>query len=549
MKSKKYLRTVVSIVAVVLALVLVGCGGGVEFTYRVGGTASEAKVAYTNADGEIEEATVSLPWETTLKVSNEFSFEIAVRNTSDTGTVTCEVLADERELGEADGYTFAKCSGSFTKRGGSFESNFHSEYDAPPTLADEHIKRGIEYVEQGRLDEAIAEFEEAIKINPDDAKAHYNLGLTYDNQGRLDEAIAEYKEAIRLNPDDANAHLNLGVAYADQGQLEEAIAEYQEAIRIHPDYANAHFNLGLAYDEQGRTEEAIAEYQEAIRINPDDADAHLNLGVAYKKQGRFDEAIAEYQEALRINPDYALVHLNLGVAYADQGQLEEAIAEYQEAIRIHPDYANAHFNLGLAYREQGRTEEAIAEFETYLQLRPDASNRAEVEEEIERLKEQAAGAGAEYRNAAGGYSLLYPEGWYYTESGTQVEFAESEEALKVAGEETVGILFNAGPLADFAENVGLPADTSDPVVVWEAIADLIDAEGEGIAVDIASYPAAASNVSSIDDDTPFEGGIAVVLVEERLLYCVAVAPPDQWETFRSTFVDMVVSLSFFEPQE
>jgi len=447
MKSKKYLRTVVSIVAVVLALVLVGCGGGVEFTYRVGGTASEAKVAYTNADGEIEEATVSLPWETTLKVSNEFSFEIAVRNTSDTGTVTCEVLADERELGEADGYTFAKCSGSFTKRGGSFESNFHSEYDAPPTLADEHIKRGIEYVEQGRLDEAIAEFEEAIKINPDDAKAHYNLGLTYDNQGRLDEAIAEYKEAIRLNPDDANAHLNLGVAYADQGQL------------------------------------------------------------------------------------------------------EEAIAEYQEAIRIHPDYANAHFNLGLAYREQGRTEEAIAEFETYLQLRPDASNRAEVEEEIERLKEQAAGAGAEYRNAAGGYSLLYPEGWYYTESGTQVEFAESEEALKVAGEETVGILFNAGPLADFAENVGLPADTSDPVVVWEAIADLIDAEGEGIAVDIASYPAAASNVSSIDDDTPFEGGIAVVLVEERLLYCVAVAPPDQWETFRSTFVDMVVSLSFFEPQE
>jgi hypothetical protein len=157
---------------------------------------------------------------------------------------------------------------------------------------------------------------------------------------------------------------------------------------------------------------------------------------------------------------------------------------------------------------------------------------------------------AEYRNAGGGYSLTYPAGWHYEETSTQVEFAESEEALKVAGEETVGILFNAGPLADFAESVGIPADTSDPVIVWEAMVDLIGAEGKDMETfEIAGYPAAASDISGIDDDTPFEGGIAVVLVEERLLYGVALAPPDQWGDFRSTFVNMVNSLSFFGPEQ
>ena len=64
------------------------------------------------------------------------------------------------------------------------------------------------------------------------------------SQGKLDEAIAAYREAIRLKPDYAEAHSNLGIALAGQGKLDEAIAEYREAIRLKPDYAAAHNNLG-----------------------------------------------------------------------------------------------------------------------------------------------------------------------------------------------------------------------------------------------------------------------------------------------------------------
>ena len=139
--------------------------------------------------------------------------------------------------------------------------------------------------DQGKLEEAIAEFRTAIRLKPDFAEAHYNLGIALAGQGKLEEAIAEYRAAIRLKPDDAEAHNNLGVALDGQGKLEEAIAEYREAIRLKPDFAEAHSNLGDALADQGKLEEAIAEYRTAIRLKPDDAEAHYNLGIALEARG------------------------------------------------------------------------------------------------------------------------------------------------------------------------------------------------------------------------------------------------------------------------
>ena len=95
-----------------------------------------------------------------------------------------------------------------------------------------HKTLGMTYGILGRWQEAVAEFQEAIRLKPDYVDAHYDLGLAYGNLGRWQEAVAEYKEAIRLNPDDAEAHNNLSVAYRNLGHLPEAVAEYKEAIRL-----------------------------------------------------------------------------------------------------------------------------------------------------------------------------------------------------------------------------------------------------------------------------------------------------------------------------
>ena len=159
-------------------------------------------------------------------------------------------------------------------------------------------------------------FRHALEVTENNYLAHNNLGVALDKKGQIDEAIRQYQEAIRLKPDYADAHNNLGVALDKKGQTDEAIRQYQEALRLKPDYAEAHNNLGIALVKKGQIDEAIRQFQEAIRLKPDYADAHNNLGIALDKKGQIDEAIRQFQEALRLKPDYADAHYNLGIALA-----------------------------------------------------------------------------------------------------------------------------------------------------------------------------------------------------------------------------------------
>src|SRR5438132_1730820 len=157
-----------------------------------------------------------------------------------------------------------------------------------------------------------------------DAEAHYNLGNVLRVQGRVDEAIAEYREALRFDSNHAEAHHNLGAAFQDRGKLDEAAAEYHEAARVRPAFAEAHYNLGVVLSLQDKLVDATAEYREALRINPHFAEAHQNLGSALQDQGLLDEAVKEYREAVRINPESLRAHVNRGVALTMQNKLEKA---------------------------------------------------------------------------------------------------------------------------------------------------------------------------------------------------------------------------------
>ena len=216
---------------------------------------------------------------------------------------------------------------------------------------------GLAYRNQGKIDEAMAEWKKTISIVPDYPDAHSNLGLVYLKQGNLEKAIVEYKKVISIIPRYAEAHVNLGIAYGGQGKLEEEIAALKTAIKINPNLAEAHYNLGLVYRKQSKIEKAIVEYKTAIRINPNYLQAHVNLGLIYQKQGKLDEAISEYKTAISITPNDAEAHYNLGVVYNKQGKLDEAISEYKTAIRIEPNLSEAHVNLGLIYQNQGKVNE------------------------------------------------------------------------------------------------------------------------------------------------------------------------------------------------
>jgi len=225
----------------------------------------------------------------------------------------------------------------------------------------------------GRMNDAIARYEEALRLKPNLSQAHNNLGKALNDEGRTLEAIAQYEEVLRLNPGVAVAHNNLGGALNAVGRTKEAIVQYEAALRLNPDLAEAHDNLGNAFNTEGRTQEAIVHYEAALRLNPDDAQVHAELGFALEKTpGRLNDAIAHYEEALRLKPDDAAAHYNLGNVLGDAGRSQEAVAQYEEALRLKPDYAEAHYNLGLAWAHSpGRANDAIAQYEEALRLKPD----------------------------------------------------------------------------------------------------------------------------------------------------------------------------------
>jgi tetratricopeptide (TPR) repeat protein len=249
-----------------------------------------------------------------------------------------------------------------------------------PGYAEVHYNLGAAWAKMpGRLHDAAAQYEEALRLKPDYMEAHYSLGVAWSKMpGRLQDAIAQYEAALRLKPDYAAAHNNLGLAWSQMpGRLQDAIAQYEAALRLQPDSAEAHNNLGNAWSQvPGRLKDAAAQFEAALRLKPDYAEAHNNLGVAWSQlPGRLKDAAAQYEEALRLKPDYAEAHYNLGNAWAQMpGRLQDAAAQYEEALRLKPDYAEAHNNLGLAWAQMpGRLKDAIAQFEEALRLQPDSA--------------------------------------------------------------------------------------------------------------------------------------------------------------------------------
>ena len=229
----------------------------------------------------------------------------------------------------------------------------------------------------GRLLDAVAHCEEALRLKPDFAQAHNNLANVLAKlPGRMPEAIAHFEEALRLDPNYVEAQSNFANALAQiPGRLAEAIAHYDRALRLNPDFAEAHDNLAIALAQlPGRMPGAVAHFEEALRLKPDFAEAQYNFAVVLAKTpGRLPDAMAHYEAALRLKPDYAEAHTNLANLCAGMpGRLPEAIAHYEEALRIRPDVAEAHYNLAHALaRVPGRQSDAIAHYEAALRLNPD----------------------------------------------------------------------------------------------------------------------------------------------------------------------------------
>jgi Tfp pilus assembly protein PilF/mono/diheme cytochrome c family protein len=159
------------------------------------------------------------------------------------------------------------------------------------------------------LQEALARHN--IDKDPADFEAHYNLAAMLQARGEGEEAVKEYESALRLRPRDAVVNNALGGVLLAAGRVDEAIVHLGAAVKDRPDYFDAHYNLGNALASKGDFSAAAVQFRRATRLNPDDADAEANLGSALAQIGHIAEAKSHYRRALGLNPGHTLAHENL----------------------------------------------------------------------------------------------------------------------------------------------------------------------------------------------------------------------------------------------
>jgi tetratricopeptide (TPR) repeat protein len=190
--------------------------------------------------------------------------------------------------------------------------------------AKEYVMRGNLYAERGDYNRAIADFTQAIRLDPNNADAYFGRGYSYANKNDYDRAIGDYNEAIRLKPDDAAAYTNRGSAYAEKGDYDRAIADFTQYIRRIANLVEAanaannrvlvstmNYMLVEAYDKRGRAyvfkgsyDRAMADFTESIRLDPNNADAYVYRGGVYYFKNDYARARADFKKALQLNPNH-----------------------------------------------------------------------------------------------------------------------------------------------------------------------------------------------------------------------------------------------------
>lgn len=166
------------------------------------------------------------------------------------------------------------------------------------------------------------------------AQDYFRRGYRAAEEDRREDAVNEYTEAIKLDPDYIPAYNNRGNLYRDLNEHEKAFKDFNKAIELDPLYAKAYNNRGLLYQDLRDRENALQDYNKAIELNPQYIYAYNNRGVLYEAWKEFDKAVEDYTQAIQLDPKYKRAYLNRANAYDALGQKELAEADRKTAADL-----------------------------------------------------------------------------------------------------------------------------------------------------------------------------------------------------------------------
>lgn len=200
----------------------------------------------------------------------------------------------------------------------------------------------------------------AVKELNSGAQQHLSAGIRLEAAGQIEQAIAEQERALEIDPKLAQAHVNLISLYGRTGQPAKAEEHFRAAIAIDPNQADCYYNFGVLLYGQEKYREAGNAFRKALDINPYYPEAHNNLGFVLEREGRPDEAMKQYRAAIENRPNYRLAHFHLGRLLLSRGKGAEAIDQLQQTLTPEDESTPGFlYGLGAAYARTGDRQHAL----------------------------------------------------------------------------------------------------------------------------------------------------------------------------------------------
>jgi superkiller protein 3 len=225
-----------------------------------------------------------------------------------------------------------------------------------------------------KLQEAIAELSQAVKLSPELGRAHFHLAEALSQAGDRDAALSHYRTAARLSPANAEYAVKLG-AELTRSDAAEAVQELRRATGLDPANAAAHQALGMALRRAGDGSAAAAAFQKSRDLSAAadrraQAMLYTNKGIEQLKKGSIQEAIRALRQAVSLEPRFPAANHYLAVALSATGKWEEANPAFQTAIQGAPADPEIRFNYGVALGRQNDWSGAEQQFQAVVSLRP-----------------------------------------------------------------------------------------------------------------------------------------------------------------------------------
>lgn len=240
-------------------------------------------------------------------------------------------------------------------------SLIESDALGPETLRLTLVDRAWSHRIQGRLEEALADWNRIVELEPEHATSYTERGVVLQLLQRYEEAVADFDHALSLAPESSTTIAQRGHTFHLQGLQEEALVELDRAVGISPDEDWTYVLRAWVHEDQGNENAALADYGRAIKLNPDDGIPYTFRGAIHYEAGRLEEALIDLDRAVALMPDFETALERHNDTLFDLRRFDLLVPDVERLIGIGLDEEWLFVRRVMGYLASGQTESALAE--------------------------------------------------------------------------------------------------------------------------------------------------------------------------------------------